>query len=225
MGRSKPTRNRRRRPYGATTRSREHTPGDLFPPGTIIQMLTDSTARAHTAAMSEGMAHRPSLTALQGGRVVAVAHTRPLYTGQDAEKGIADLALLAAAAAADCIVLSWETCDVKIACDFPLDAPDEALNILIAGEDGQYMHVEFPYTSHPAAAPNRTGLQGFRPQWLTPIQSTNSPLLGPIQRAVEQSFAQRAAVAPSGLEATKVWMEAHGYDVTLIDSQPSAPAG
>ncbi|WP_246096328.1 hypothetical protein [Streptomyces botrytidirepellens] len=185
-------------------------------------MLADSTARAHTAAMSEGMAHRPSLTALRAGRVVAVAHTRPLYTGEDAEKGIADLSLLASAAAADCIVLSWETCDVKIACNIPLDVPAEALNILIAGEDGEYMHVEFPYTSHPVAARNRTGLQGFRPQWRTPIQSTNNPLLRPIQRAVEQSFTQRAAIAPSGLEATIVWMEAHGYTVNLIDSRPPA---
>src|SRR4051812_34312855 len=122
MGRRKPTRTRRPRQDGTTTRTQDRTPGDLFPPGTIIQMLTDSTARAHTTAMAEGMAHRPSLTALRAGRVVAVAHTRPLYTGKDAEQGIEDLALLAAAAAADCIVLSWETCDVKIACDIPLDA-------------------------------------------------------------------------------------------------------
>ncbi|MCX4826867.1 hypothetical protein OG883_45350 [Streptomyces sp. NBC_01142] len=187
-------------------------------------MLTDSTARAHTAALSEGMAHQPSLTALRAGRIVAMAHTRPLYRGEDAEKGIADLSLLAAAAAADCIVLSWETCDVKVACGIPLDAPEEALNILIAGEDGQYMHVEFPYTPHPIATRNRTGLQGFRPQWLTPIQSTNNPLLSPIQRAVEQSFAQRAAIAPSGLDTTMVWMEGLGYTVNLIDSRPPAEA-
>ncbi|MGC5264073.1 hypothetical protein ACPXCO_23945 [Streptomyces cyaneofuscatus] len=217
MGRRKP--NRTRRP-----RQDEQTPGDLFPPGTIVQMLTDSAARAHTAAMSRGMAHQPALTALRAGRIVAMAHTRPLYTGEDAEKGIADLSLLAAAAAADCIVLSWETCDVKIACDIPFDAPDEALNVLIAGEDGQYMHVEFPYTSHPVATRNRTGLQGFRPQWLTPLQRTNNPLIRPIQRAVEQSFIQREAVAPSGLDATMVWMEGHGYTVNLIDSRPPAEA-
>ncbi|MGW7089120.1 hypothetical protein ACWGH2_37315 [Streptomyces sp. NPDC054871] len=151
---------------------------------------------------------------------IAIAHTRPLHTGDDAANGIADLSLLAAAADADCIMLSWETCDVKIACDLPLDAPDEALNILTAGEDGHYMHVEFPYTSHAIATSNRTGLQGFRPQWLTPIQSTNNPLLKPIQRAVEQSFAQRAVMASSGLDATVVWMEGHGYTVSRMDSRP-----
>ncbi|MCX4681442.1 hypothetical protein OG413_40300 [Streptomyces sp. NBC_01433] len=187
-------------------------------------MLADTTARAHTAAMANGMAHQPSLTALRRGRIVAMAHTRPLYRGKDAEKGIADLALLAAAAAADCIVLTWETCDVKVACDIPLDATEETLNILIAGEDGQYMHVEFPYASHPVATRNRTGLQGFRPQWLTPVQSTNDLLLTPIQRAVEQSFAQRSAIAPSGLDATMVWMEGLGYTVNLIDSRPPAGA-
>jgi hypothetical protein len=154
-----------------------------------------------------------------------MAHTRPLYTGEDAQKGIADLSLLAAAAAADCIFLSWETCDVRIACGFPLAAPDECLNILIAGADGEYMHVEFPYTSQPLAARTRTGLQGFRPQWLTPLQSTNGPLLSPVQRAMEQSFAQRAAVAPSGLEATKLWMQARGYAVNLIEPRPPAEAG
>lgn len=223
MGRRKPTRTRRLRQDGAT-QARERTPGDLFPPGTIIRALADSAARAHTLSLAEGMAHRPSLTALRTRHVVAMAHTRPLYVGEDAEKGIADLSLLAAAAAAECIVLSWETCDVKIACNMPLDAPAEALNILIAGEDGQYLHVEFPYTSHPVAARTRTGLQGFRPQWHAPIQSTNSPLPRPIQRAVEQSFTQRAAIAPSGLEATMVWMEAHGYTVNLIDSRPPAEA-
>ncbi|MFI5864613.1 hypothetical protein [Streptomyces sp. NPDC051546] len=225
MGRRKPTRARRPRQERATTRTQDRTPGDLFPPGTIIQILTDSTARAHTKALANGMAHRPSLTALRDGRAVAVAHTRPLYTGKDAEKGIEELSLLAAAAGAECIVLSWETCDVKIACDYPLDAPEEALNILIAGEDGQYMHVEFPYTSHPIAARTLTGLQGFRPEWHAPIQSTNNPVLGPIQRAVEQSFARRAAVGPSGLDATRVWMEGHGYTVTLIDTRPPAEAG
>lgn len=220
MGRRKPTRTRRPR----QDRAHERTPGDLFSPGTIIQMLTDSTAQAHTTALAQGMAHRPALTALRAGRVVALAHARPLYTGADAQKGIEDLSLLAAAAAADCVILSWETCDTKIACGIPLDAPDTALNILIAGEDGQYMHVEFPYTAHPIGGPTRTGLQGFRPQWHTPIRSTNTPVLGPIQRAMEQSFAHRAAVAPSGLDATVVWMQGHGYTVNLIDARPPAEA-
>ncbi|MEV4872841.1 hypothetical protein [Streptomyces syringium] len=188
-------------------------------------MLADSAAKAHALSLSEGMAHRPSLTALRGGRIVAMAHTRPLYTGEDAENGIADLSLLAAAVNADCVLLSWETCDVRIACDLPLDTPDECLNILVAGEDGEYLHVEFPYTSHPLSARTHTGLQGFRPQWRTPTQSRNSPLLRPIHRVVEQSFAQREAVAPSGLEATMVWMRAHGYTVDLIDSRPSADGG
>ncbi|MFD7954281.1 hypothetical protein ACFV4X_12370 [Streptomyces ardesiacus] len=186
-------------------------------------MLTDSAAQAHTTALAQGMAHPPSLTALRAGRVVAVAHTRPLYTGADAQKGIEDLSLLAASAAADCVVLSWESCDVKIACGVPLDAPDPALNVLVAGEDGQYMHVEFPYTSHPIGGRTRTGLQGFRPLWRTPIQSTNTPVLGPVQRAMERSFTQRAAVAPSGPEATVVWMQGHGYTVNLIDARPPKP--
>ncbi|OEJ22980.1 hypothetical protein AR457_37890 [Streptomyces agglomeratus] len=224
MGRRKPTRTRRPRQGRATTPARERTPGDLFPPGTIIQMLADSAARAHTLSLSEGMAHRPSLTGLRAGRIIAMAHTRPLYTGEDAENGIANLSVLASAVDADCVLVSWETCDVQIACDMPLLAPDECLNILVAGEDGEHLHAEFPYISHPLAAPTRTGLQGFRPQWLTPTQRTNSPLLRPIQRAVEQSFAQRAAVAPSGLEAATVWMRAHGYTVSLLDSRPPASA-
>ncbi|MET8816128.1 hypothetical protein ABZW47_29515 [Streptomyces sp. NPDC004549] len=186
-------------------------------------MLADSAAKAHTLSLAEGMAHRPSLTALRGGRIVAIAHTRPLYTGEDAENGIADMSLLAAAADADCVLLRWETCDVKIACGMALEAPDECLNVLAAGEDGEYLHVEFPYTSHPVAARTRTGLQGFRPQWRTPTQRRNGPLLRPIRRAVQQSFAQRESVAPSGLEATIVWMRAHGYTVSPIDSRP--PSG
>lgn len=224
MGRRKPTRTRRPRQGRATTEAYERTPGDLFPSGTIIQILADSAARAHTLSMSEGMAHRPSLTALRAGRIVAMAHTRPLYRGDDAEKGIADLSLLAAAADADCVFLSWETCDVKIACDMPLDAPEECLNILVAGEDGEHLHVEFPYTSLPIAARTRTGLQGFRPHWLPPIQRSNRLPLEPIQRAAELSFAQRGAIAPSGLDATMVWMQAHGYTVELIDSRPPAGA-
>ncbi|MFF8617899.1 hypothetical protein [Streptomyces sp. NPDC015350] len=187
-------------------------------------MLTESLAQAHTTALAQGMAHQPSLTALRAGRVVAVAHTRPLYTGADAQKGIEDLSLLAAAVTADCVVLSWETCDAKIACDIPIDAPNQALNVLIAGEDGHYIHVEFPYTAHPIGGRTRTGLQGFRPQWHTPIQSTNTPVLGPIQRAMEQSFAQRAAVSSSGLEATVIWMQGHGYTVNLINGRPPAKA-
>ncbi|MEU3640922.1 hypothetical protein AB0H23_32450 [Streptomyces albogriseolus] len=107
----------------------------------------------------------------------------------------------------------------------PSTTPDPTLNVLIAGEDGQYMHVEFPYSSRPIGGRTRTGLQGFRPQWHAPIQSTNTPVLGPIQRAaMEQSFAQRGAVAPSGLDATVVWMQGHGYTVNLIDARPPAAA-
>lgn len=225
MGRRKPTRTRRTRQAGANSQGHERTPGDLFPPGTVIQQLADAAAKAHTMSMAEGMSQRPSLTSLKGGRILAMAHTRPLYTGEDAEKGIADLSLLATATGADCIVLTWETCDLKIACDMPLDAPDECLNILVAGEDGQHMHFEFPYTSQPVAARTHTGLQGFRPQWRTPVQGTNNPLLRPIHQAVQQSFAQRPAPAASDLEATMVWMSAHGYTVSLLDSPPPAAAG
>jgi hypothetical protein len=89
MGRRKPTRTRRPRQAGANAQGAECTPADLFPPGTIIQYIVGAAAKAHALSMAEGMNQRPSPTALKAG--TPLAHTRPFYRGEDAEKGITDL--------------------------------------------------------------------------------------------------------------------------------------
>jgi hypothetical protein len=52
------------------------------------------------------------------------------------------------------------------------------------------------------------------------VQKANSALPKPIHQVVNQSFAERPAIPPSGLEATMVWMSGQGYTVNLLDPHP-----
>ncbi|MGP3951249.1 hypothetical protein [Streptomyces sp. 7N604] len=171
--------------------------------------------------MERGVNQRPSLTAVAGGKIIGVAWTRPLYTGEDAQRGVADLSLFAAAARADCVILSWETCDLAIACDLPLAALVPTLNILVAGDDGSHLHYQFPYDEQRLDRPlTQRGLQGAAPIWHEPLLLENGPLPAPIRQAVDQAYERRDSMARSGLEPTLVWMRSHGYTVSVIDHHP-----
>ncbi|MET7356698.1 hypothetical protein [Streptomyces mirabilis] len=121
---------------------------------------------AYTAGLGEGAVPRPLMMPLVRGELVGLIWVRPLKVGQDALAGIAELANIAAAAAADEVVLAWETHGVATACNLPIVGPAPCLNIVAATCDGHVLH-QFPYTEPEgwASPPESTSCGPSSPSW------------------------------------------------------------
>ncbi|MGP4114153.1 hypothetical protein ACTWP5_24990 [Streptomyces sp. 4N509B] len=94
--------------------------------------LVGSMRSAYTASLAEGVVPRPVIMPLVRGELVGLIWARPLYVGEDALKGIAELSNIASAAGADEAVLAWETHDVATACQLPVVGPAPCLNLVHA---------------------------------------------------------------------------------------------
>jgi hypothetical protein len=106
--------------------------------------LVEASTEVHTELMAEGFVTIPRLMPLAAGRLVGVAHLRPVTQGTDATIAIGEMAELAAAASADEVVAAWETLDLSIACQHPPFHPGPTLNMVWA-TPGHHVLWRFPY--------------------------------------------------------------------------------
>jgi hypothetical protein len=179
--------------------------------------LVGSMKSAYTASLAEGVVPRPVIMPLVRGELVGLIWARPLYVGEDALKGIAELSNIASAAGADEVVLAWETHDVATACQLPVVGPAPCLNLVHATIDGHVLH-QFPYTEQLI---NRSpeGWSSVEPQWSQALPpQPDGELVPPIRAAADFVFTPLGIDHPDPLAATAAYMESLGYSVRLTET-------
>jgi hypothetical protein len=180
--------------------------------------LVEASKHVHTTLMAEGYVTIPRIMTLARGRVVGVAHLRPVTQGEDAVIALGEMADFAAAANADQVVVAWENLDLCIACQHPPFHPLPALNMLWAVPD-HYVLWRFPY--HVRLLPDLTDDGRVRgvPQWLpTPPAVPNARLEPEIARMLDSCWSQinqQRERVPNLLELMAADLRSRGHLVEL----------
>jgi hypothetical protein len=173
----------------------------------------------HEAVMREtGLIPAPALFALAGGKLIGYVRLRPVYRGQDAAVGIAEMSYLAAAAGADEVVATWETDDVAVACEHTPLFPAPALNVARATPQRHVVH-RFPYTERLLRRGRfrKRGLHRVEPIWAPPAPAmVDGPLEPAIETLLQQCWKPLESAEPNLLEQTDAWLTSQGYTVTLF---------
>jgi hypothetical protein len=180
--------------------------------------LMNAARETHVAMMTEGgLVPAPALFALLDGRLIGYVRLRPVYRGQDAAVGIAEMSYLAAAAQADEVVATWETIDVAIACEHEPLFPGPALNVARATPE-HHLVQRFPYTERRLRGGRfRKRDIGVEPVWTsTPPVTVNGPLEPAIEALLQQCWKPFESAEPNLVDQTDAWLTAQGYTVTLF---------
>lgn len=180
--------------------------------------LVEESKEVHTALMAEGFVTVPRLMPSVGGRLMGVAHLRPVTQGEDATIAFEEMARLAAAACADEVVAAWENLDLCIACQHPPYHPVPALNVLWAIPDHHVLW-RFPYQVQLLPELTDDGRARGVPLWLpTPPAMPNAPLEPEIALMLNSCWkpirGDREAL-PNLLELTVSDLLSRGYLVEL----------
>lgn len=176
----------------------------------------------HRDMMERGAVTIPTLLPFVGGELVGSVALRQVYRGWDAAKAVAEMAQLAAAAAADEIVVSWDSLDLAVACDEPPRGPSPELDVVRATPTQATLH-RFPYTGTILAGRTTEGLWRAEPRWMPQPRPDPDPELPPaIATLVHFSWKPFDAEHPQLLEYAAAYLDSQGYYVEL--TEPLAPA-
>ena len=184
------------------------------------ERLWDGVVRSimsgHAELMEQcGMVLRPQLFAFADGRLRGFVQLRPVYRGQDAAQGIAEMSGFAAAAGADEVIAAWETQDLAVACDLPPIRPDPSISIVWAVPERHVLY-RFPYLEEQLPGRTEDGLLPAAARWLEPEPAAPDAELEPaIEALLDFSFEPFDTDDPDVLANFATYLESQGYTVSL----------
>ncbi|MEU4234866.1 hypothetical protein AB0F17_62225 [Nonomuraea sp. NPDC026600] len=172
----------------------------------------------HTELMRQtGTVIPPTLFALKDGQLLGYVRLRGVYVGEDARGGIAEMSTFAAAAAADEIVVAWETQDIAVACDLVPLHPDSAVNVLAASRRRHWVY-RYPYAEQQLPGRTEHGQIPCQPRWLPEPPPVDRGELEPSIEAL-MKFSFEPFDGASDRESAAYWLEEHGYTVRLTNPE------
>ncbi|MGW5876082.1 hypothetical protein ACWFMI_05930 [Nocardiopsis terrae] len=179
--------------------------------------MTDFVKEAHELNGAEvGGVMPPSVYPFRDGKMLGFAQLRPVYRGQDAASGIAELSFLPAAGEADEILVVWESQDIAVACELPPQYSSSCLNLLWANPDERLLR-RMPYQEYLLPGSTEHGTARVGVDWTRQEADLRDPALEPaIASLVQFSWDPLDLPSQSALQTTQAYMESLGYVVELV---------
>ncbi len=176
--------------------------------------MVEAIKAGHTEMLSQGGVLKPQLHAFAAGTLVGYIQLRPVYRGEDARAGIAEMSTFAAAAHADEVIVAWETQDVAVACGLPPRHEGSGLNIVRATADQRTLY-PFTYRERQISVTGG-GFNTLAPQWTSSGAGQPATDLEPsITALLEFSFQPLKSRADDLLQQSVALLESQGYVVRL----------
>ncbi|WP_431929905.1 hypothetical protein [Nonomuraea jabiensis] len=147
-----------------------------IPPLNFPDDINNTCKDLHAIDMADGGVLAPHLFVVRDNVLLGYVGLRPVYTGQDATRGVAQMSYLAAVAKADEIIAAWETLDLAIACQHASLRAGPSLNMIHATATTHTLY-GYPYQVRYRPGRTSTGLPEAEPHWLAESATiTDAPL-------------------------------------------------